>query len=68
MGKAFVHMLRSSSLLLTMAPWLMLPVLFGGVELSDIRMALLFDFASVLLAMAAQTGLTSLLAAPRQRA
>jgi len=53
LGKAFVHMLRSLSLFLTMAPWLMLPVLFGGVELRDIRMAFLFDFAAVLLAMAA---------------
>ncbi len=52
-GKAFVHMLRSLSLFLTMAPWLMLPVLFGGVELRDVRMALLLDFSAVLLAMAA---------------
>jgi ABC-type transport system involved in multi-copper enzyme maturation permease subunit len=53
LGKTFVHMLRSLSLFLTMAPWLLLPVLLGGVELRDIRMALLLDFASVLLAMAA---------------
>lgn len=52
-GKAFVHMLRSLSLFLTMAPWLMLPVIFGGVELRDIRMALLLDATAVLLAMAA---------------
>lgn len=52
-GKAFVHLLRSLSLLLTMAPWLMLPVLFGGVELRDIRMALLLDGTAVMLAMAA---------------
>ncbi len=52
-GKAFVHLLRSLSLLLTMAPWLLLPVLFGGVELRDIRMALLLDLTSVLLAMSA---------------
>ena len=53
LGKAFVHMLRSLSLFLTMAPWLVLPVLFGGVELRDIRMALLLDLVAVLLAMAA---------------
>ena len=53
LGKTFVHMLRSLSLFLTMAPWLLLPVLFGSVELRDVRMALLLDFASVLLAMAA---------------
>jgi ABC-type transport system involved in multi-copper enzyme maturation permease subunit len=53
LGKTFVHMLRSLSLFLTMAPWLLLPVLLGGVDLRDIRMALLLDFASVLLAMAA---------------
>jgi len=29
-GKAFVHMLRAVSLFLTMAPRLMLPVVFGG--------------------------------------
>ena len=52
-GKTFVHMLRSLSLFLTMAPWLLLPLLLGGVELRDVRMALLLDFASVLLAMAA---------------
>jgi ABC-type transport system involved in multi-copper enzyme maturation permease subunit len=53
LGKAFVHMLRSLSLFLTMAPWLVLPVLFGGVGLRDIRMALLLNLAAVLLAMAA---------------
>ena len=52
-GKAFVHMLRAVSLFLTMAPWLMLPVVFGGVGLRDIAMALMLDFASVLLAQAA---------------
>src|SRR5439155_21979260 len=36
-GKAFVHMLRAASLFLTMTPWLMLPLVFGGVELRDIR-------------------------------
>lgn len=52
-GKAFVHFLRSASLFVTMAPWLMLPLLFGGVELRDIEMALLLDSTAVLLAMAA---------------
>ncbi len=52
-GKAFVHMLRSVSLFVTMAPWLMLPLIFGGVGLRDIGMALMLDFASVLLAQAA---------------
>src|SRR6267378_4354009 len=52
-GKAFVHLLRSISLFLTMAPWLMLPLVFGGVALRDIGMALMLDLASVLLAQAA---------------
>src|SRR6266853_3723707 len=52
-GKAFVHMLRSVSLFLAMAPWLMLPLVFGGVGVSDVAMALMLDFASVLLAQAA---------------
>ena len=54
LGKAFVHMLRSSSLFLTMAPWLMLPVVFGGVGLNDVRMAFILRFyKAVLLAQAA---------------
>jgi ABC-type transport system involved in multi-copper enzyme maturation permease subunit len=52
-GKCFVHMLRATSLFLTMAPWLMLPVVFGGVELRDLAMALLLNFTAVLLAQAA---------------
>jgi ABC-type transport system involved in multi-copper enzyme maturation permease subunit len=52
-GKVFVHLLRSVSLFLTMAPWLMLGLLFGGVGLRDIGMALMLDFASLLLAQAA---------------
>jgi ABC-type transport system involved in multi-copper enzyme maturation permease subunit len=52
-GKAFVHLLRAVSLFLTMAPWLLLPMLFGGVSLRDIQMALMIDFSSVLLAAAA---------------
>src|SRR5438876_423587 len=52
-GKAFVHMLRSVSLFLAMAPWLMLPLVFGGVSVNDIAMALMLDSASVLLAQAA---------------
>jgi ABC-type transport system involved in multi-copper enzyme maturation permease subunit len=52
-GKCFVHMLRAASLFLTMAPWLMLPLVFGGVELRDLAMALLLDFTALLLAQAA---------------
>jgi ABC-type transport system involved in cytochrome c biogenesis permease component len=52
-GKSFVHLLRSISLFLTMAPWLMLPVVFGGVGLSDVKMAVLLDLAAVLLAHSA---------------
>jgi ABC-type transport system involved in multi-copper enzyme maturation permease subunit len=52
-GKAFVHMLRSVSLFLTMAPWLILPLIFGGVGPRDITMALMLDFTAVLLAQAA---------------
>src|SRR5258708_2907444 len=53
LGKCFVHMLRAASLFLTMAPWLMLPLVFGGVELRDLAMALLLNFTAVLLAQAA---------------
>src|SRR5437588_8645980 len=49
-GKTFVHMLRSVSLFLSMAPWLLLPLVFGGVSANDVGMALIFNFASVLLA------------------
>ena len=52
-GKCFVHMLRAGTLFLTMAPWLMLPLLFGGVELRDLAMALLLNFTALLLAQAA---------------
>src|SRR6266446_6260928 len=52
-GKTFVHMLRSVSLFLSMAPWLLLPLVFGGVSANDVGMALMFNFASVLLAQAA---------------
>jgi ABC-type transport system involved in multi-copper enzyme maturation permease subunit len=52
-GKCFVHFLRAASLFVTMAPWLMLPLVFGGVELRDLAMALMLDFAAVLLAQAA---------------
>ena len=52
-GKSFVHFLRAASLFLTMAPWLMLPLVFGGVELRDLAMALMLDFTAVLLAQAA---------------
>jgi ABC-type transport system involved in multi-copper enzyme maturation permease subunit len=52
-GKAFVHFLRSLSLFLTMAPWLMLPLVFGSLGVAEVRMALLINFASVLLAQAA---------------
>src|SRR5437667_5435693 len=51
-GKAFVHMLRSVSLFLAMAPWLMLPLRVGGVSVNDVGMALMLDSASVLLAQA----------------
>src|ERR1700759_2180536 len=46
-------MLRAASLFVTMAPWLMLPLVFGGVELRDLAMALLLDFTAVLLAQSA---------------
>jgi ABC-type transport system involved in multi-copper enzyme maturation permease subunit len=52
-GKCFVHMLRATSLFLTMAPWLMLPLVFGGVELRDLAMALLLNFTALLLAQSA---------------
>src|SRR6266478_1896006 len=52
-GKAFVHMLRSASLFLTMVPWLLLPLVFGGVSFNDVVMALMLDGSSVLLAQEA---------------
>jgi hypothetical protein len=52
-GKSFVHMLRAATLFVTMAPWLMLPLVFGGVDLRDLAMALLLDFTALLLAQAA---------------
>jgi ABC-type transport system involved in multi-copper enzyme maturation permease subunit len=52
-GKCFVHMLRAFSMFLTMAPWLMLPLVFGGVDVRDIEMALLLNLTAVLLAQAA---------------
>src|SRR5213592_3639464 len=52
-GKAFVHMLRSVSLFLTMVPWLLLPLVFGGVSVNDVAMAMMLDGSSVLLAQSA---------------
>jgi ABC-type transport system involved in multi-copper enzyme maturation permease subunit len=49
LGKTVVHMLRGLSLYLTMAPWLMLPVLIGGVGWSEVSRAWLIH-ACVLLA------------------
>lgn len=53
LGKSLVHVLRAVTLLVTMSPWLMLPVLFGGVELKDVKLALLFDSTILLLALTA---------------
>jgi ABC-type transport system involved in multi-copper enzyme maturation permease subunit len=53
LGKTFVHGMRSASLFLAMAPWLMLPLVFGGVGLRDIATGLMLDSASLLLAQAA---------------
>jgi len=53
LGKACAHILRSFSLFVTMAPWLMLPVLFGGVAIKDVQIALTLDVAAILLAMSA---------------
>jgi ABC-type transport system involved in multi-copper enzyme maturation permease subunit len=52
-AKALVHFLRAASLFLTMAPWLMIPLLFGGVGVRDIQAALTLDSAALLLALAA---------------
>lgn len=52
-GKAAVHILRALSLLLTMAPWLMLPVIFGGVALWDVSLALMLNLVALILALAA---------------
>ncbi len=52
-GKSAAHTLRALSLFLTIAPWLVLPLLFGGVGPKDVAMALLLNFAALLLALAA---------------
>jgi ABC-type transport system involved in multi-copper enzyme maturation permease subunit len=52
-GKTFVHLLRAFTLFATVVPWLMLSLVFGGVEMGDVWMALMLDFSSVLLALAA---------------
>jgi ABC-type transport system involved in multi-copper enzyme maturation permease subunit len=53
LGKSFVHIVRSSTLFLTMAPWLCVPFLFGGVSSQDLRMALLLDASALFLAQSA---------------
>lgn len=53
LGKSFVHMLRSSTVFLTMAPWLLIPFLFGGLSLQDFQMALLLDTSALFLAQSA---------------
>jgi len=53
LGKSFVHLLRGLTLFLCMAPWLMVPLLMGGVEVRDVAMALLLDASALLLALAA---------------
>src|SRR6266478_3269308 len=52
-GKTFVHMLRSVSLFLTMVPWLFLPLVFGGVSVNDVVLAIMLDALCVLLAQSA---------------
>jgi ABC-type transport system involved in multi-copper enzyme maturation permease subunit len=52
-GKAIAHVLRALSLLLTTGPWLLLPLLFGGVEVRDVAMALALDSIALILAFAA---------------
>ncbi|MGV3771812.1 MAG: ABC transporter permease [Verrucomicrobiales bacterium] len=52
-GKSFVHMLRSSSLFLTMLPWLLIPALFGGVGPKDFLLAFLLDLSALFLALSA---------------
>jgi len=53
LGKSFVHLLRSSTLFLTMVPWLLIPFLFGGLSLQDLRLALLLDASALFLAQSA---------------
>lgn len=53
LGKASAHVLRAFSLFLTMAPWLLIPVLFGGVGLRDIFLAMMLNSSALLLALAA---------------
>jgi ABC-type transport system involved in multi-copper enzyme maturation permease subunit len=53
LGKSSVHWLRGLTLFLCMAPWLMLPLLMGGVEVRDVAMALLLDASALMLALAA---------------
>jgi len=53
LGKSFVRILRSSTVFLTMAPWLLIPFLFGGLSLQDFELALLIDTSALILAQSA---------------
>jgi ABC-type transport system involved in multi-copper enzyme maturation permease subunit len=53
LGKSFVHIMRSSTVFLTMAPWLLIPFLFGGLSLADLQIALLIDVSALFLAQSA---------------
>jgi hypothetical protein len=53
LAKAFVHFLRAASLFATMVPWLMIPLLFGGVSVRDIQAAITLDTTALILALSA---------------
>lgn len=53
LGKATVHILRALTLYLTMIPWLMVPVVLGGVGWADVAMAALVNAGILLVALAA---------------
>lgn len=52
-GKMTAHVLRALTLYLTMLPWLMVPLLLGGVSWSDVAMAALINLSVLFLVLAA---------------
>ena len=56
-GKSFAQILRALTLWLTMLPWLMMPVILGGVEWKDVLTAVAVSASSLILALTA--GLTA---------
>lgn len=52
-GKTLVHLLRAQTLFLTVIPWLMVPVLLGGVGWREVVLAVLLHASLLLLGLSA---------------